>query len=88
MCGRRWAAATASRSRWRRPTKRIDWILVRGLEPVSAEVLKTDASDHLPVSGATFKLEIEPVSETGHDRCDASTPQWPADGRRAVPTDV
>ena len=31
------------------PRKRIDWILVRGLEPVSAEVLKTDASDHLPV---------------------------------------
>ena len=31
------------------PTKRIDWILVRGLEPVSAEVLKSDASDHLPV---------------------------------------
>ena len=33
------------------PTKRIDWILVRGLEPVSAEVLKSDASDHLPVLG-------------------------------------
>ncbi len=31
------------------PTKRIDWILVRGLDPVSAEVLKTEASDHLPV---------------------------------------
>ena len=31
------------------PAKRIDWILVRGLEPVSAEVLKSDASDHLPV---------------------------------------
>jgi endonuclease/exonuclease/phosphatase family metal-dependent hydrolase len=33
------------------PTKRIDWILVRGLVPESAEVLKTDASDHLPVLG-------------------------------------
>ena len=33
------------------PAKRIDWILVRGLEPVSAEVLKSDASDHLPVVG-------------------------------------
>jgi endonuclease/exonuclease/phosphatase family metal-dependent hydrolase len=32
------------------PTKRIDWILVRGVEPLSAEVLKTDASDHLPVA--------------------------------------
>lgn len=31
------------------PTRRIDWILVRGLEPVRAEVLKTEASDHLPV---------------------------------------
>ena len=30
------------------PAKRIDWILVRGLDPVSAEVLKSDASDHLP----------------------------------------
>jgi endonuclease/exonuclease/phosphatase family metal-dependent hydrolase len=37
------------------PNRRIDWILVRGLEPVSAEVLKTDASDHLPVA-ATVKL--------------------------------
>ena len=33
------------------PAKRIDWILVRGLEPVSAEVLQSDASDHLPVRG-------------------------------------
>ena len=33
------------------PTKRIDWILVRGLEPVSVEVLRTEASDHLPVLG-------------------------------------
>lgn len=32
------------------PTRRIDWILLRGVEPVSAEVLKTDASDHLPVA--------------------------------------
>lgn len=31
------------------PRSRIDWILVRGLAPVSAEVLRTDASDHLPV---------------------------------------
>jgi endonuclease/exonuclease/phosphatase family metal-dependent hydrolase len=31
------------------PRKRIDWILVRGLEPVSVDVLRTDASDHLPV---------------------------------------
>lgn len=38
------------------PTRRIDWILVRGLEPVSAAVLKTDASDHLPVS-AVVRLE-------------------------------
>lgn len=37
------------------PTKRIDWILVRGLDPVSAEVLKTEASDHLPVV-ATLKM--------------------------------
>ena len=33
------------------PAKRIDWILLRGLEPVSAEVLKSDGSDHLPVLG-------------------------------------
>lgn len=31
------------------PTRRIDWILVRGLEPKAAEVIKTEASDHLPV---------------------------------------
>jgi vancomycin resistance protein VanJ len=31
------------------PAKRIDWILVKGLDPVSADVLKSDASDHLPV---------------------------------------
>lgn len=31
------------------PTRRIDWILVRGLEPVRAEVVTTKASDHLPV---------------------------------------
>lgn len=37
------------------PNRRIDWILVRGLQPVRAEVLKTDASDHLPVA-ATVKL--------------------------------
>jgi endonuclease/exonuclease/phosphatase family metal-dependent hydrolase len=33
------------------PAKRIDWILLRGLDPVSAEVLRSDASDHLPVKG-------------------------------------
>ena len=33
------------------PAKRIDWILLRGLDPVSADVLKSDASDHLPVKG-------------------------------------
>lgn len=37
------------------PDRRIDWILVRGLEPVRAEVLKTDASDHLPVA-ATVRV--------------------------------
>lgn len=37
------------------PAKRIDWILSRGLDPVSAEVLKSDASDHLPVK-AVVKL--------------------------------
>jgi endonuclease/exonuclease/phosphatase family metal-dependent hydrolase len=31
------------------PTRRIDWILVRGLEPVGADVVTTKASDHLPV---------------------------------------
>lgn len=31
------------------PTRRIDWILVRGLEPVRADVVTTKASDHLPV---------------------------------------
>jgi len=31
------------------PNRRIDWILVRGLVPTSIEVLKTMASDHLPV---------------------------------------
>jgi len=31
------------------PTRRIDWVLLRGLDPQSAEVVKTDASDHLPV---------------------------------------
>lgn len=34
------------------PTRRIDWILVRGLEPTSAAVIQTDASDHLPVVAA------------------------------------
>jgi endonuclease/exonuclease/phosphatase family metal-dependent hydrolase len=38
------------------PRSRIDWVLVRGLDPVSAEVLKTDASDHLPVV-ATLRLK-------------------------------
>lgn len=37
------------------PNRRIDWILARGFEPVRAEVLKTDASDHLPVV-ATLRL--------------------------------
>lgn len=31
------------------PRRRIDWILVRGLEPVRAQVLESQASDHLPV---------------------------------------
>lgn len=31
------------------PATRIDWILLRGLDAASAEVLKSDASDHLPV---------------------------------------
>ena len=31
------------------PTRRIDWILVRGLEPVRADVVTPKASDHLPV---------------------------------------
>ena len=38
------------------PKRRIDWILVRGLEPKSAEVIKTEASDHLPVL-ATLRLK-------------------------------
>ena len=38
------------------PTRRIDWILVRGLEPLRAEVLTTKASDHLPVV-ATVRLK-------------------------------
>lgn len=37
------------------PNRRIDWVLVRGLEPLRAEVLKTDASDHLPVA-ATVRV--------------------------------
>ncbi len=37
------------------PTRRIDWILVRGLDPVSAEVVRTNASDHLPVL-ATMRM--------------------------------
>lgn len=32
------------------PSKRIDWILVRGLQPRSAAVITTQASDHLPVA--------------------------------------
>lgn len=31
------------------PTRRIDWILLRGLTPREAQVIRTDASDHLPV---------------------------------------
>ncbi len=38
------------------PNRRIDWILVRGLEPVRVEVLTTQASDHLPVV-ATLRLK-------------------------------
>ena len=37
------------------PSRRIDWILVRGLEPVRAHVVRTEASDHLPVL-ATIRL--------------------------------
>ncbi|BCS35863.1 metal-dependent hydrolase [Luteitalea sp. TBR-22] len=37
------------------PSKRIDWILVRGFEPVAAEVPRTEASDHLPVA-ATLRF--------------------------------
>ncbi len=38
------------------PNRRIDWILVRGLEPTQAEVVRTQASDHLPVV-ATLRLK-------------------------------
>jgi endonuclease/exonuclease/phosphatase family metal-dependent hydrolase len=31
------------------PTRRIDWILLRGLAPETAEVVTTDASDHRPL---------------------------------------
>lgn len=31
------------------PRRRIDWVLLRGLTPTDAEVVRTDASDHLPV---------------------------------------
>lgn len=31
------------------PTRRIDWILLRGLKAETAQVVTTDASDHLPV---------------------------------------
>lgn len=31
------------------PRRRIDWILLRGLTPIEAQVIRTDASDHLPV---------------------------------------
>lgn len=31
------------------PRRRIDWILLRGLTPVEGQVIRTDASDHLPV---------------------------------------
>lgn len=31
------------------PTRRIDWILLRGLDAQTAQVVTTDASDHLPV---------------------------------------
>lgn len=32
-----------------KPTRRIDWILMRGLTPGEGQVIRTDASDHLPV---------------------------------------
>lgn len=31
------------------PTRRIDWILLRGLDARDGQVVRTDASDHLPV---------------------------------------
>lgn len=31
------------------PRRRIDWILLRGLDPVEGTVIQTDASDHLPL---------------------------------------
>lgn len=31
------------------PTRRIDWILLRGLDATEGQVIRTDASDHLPV---------------------------------------
>lgn len=31
------------------PTRRIDWVLLRGLEPQEAQVIYTEASDHLPL---------------------------------------
>ncbi|RIK45489.1 MAG: hypothetical protein DCC57_16555 [Chloroflexi bacterium] len=31
------------------PRRRIDWVLLRGLTPTDAEVVRTDGSDHLPV---------------------------------------
>lgn len=41
------------------PTRRIDWILLRGLTPVEARVIQTDASDHLPVL-VTATLDPQP----------------------------
>jgi endonuclease/exonuclease/phosphatase family metal-dependent hydrolase len=31
------------------PRRRIDWVLLRGLTPIDAAVIRTDASDHLPL---------------------------------------
>jgi endonuclease/exonuclease/phosphatase family metal-dependent hydrolase len=31
------------------PRRRIDWVLLRGLTPTDADVVRTNASDHLPV---------------------------------------
>jgi len=41
------------------PTRRIDWVLLRGLTPVEARVIQTDGSDHLPVL-VTATLDPQP----------------------------
>ena len=38
------------------PNRRIDWILMRGFDAVAADVLSTNASDHLPVV-ASLRLQ-------------------------------